>query len=437
MTAYGYIRKSVVHDPARTLSPETQEAAIRGLAERHGDADVIVLSDLDVSGKKRRNKRPGWDELLRAVEDGEASAVYAYSLSRFARSVSQLAEFFDLCDGRRIPIRVERDHIDTSSATGKLVVNVLASLAQFESDVSSERVKDAFAAKRRRDPEWHGPGNRPYGALAGEDASLVLAAFRAAGSYDGAARLLNARKVRARGDGAVWHGTTVTGIIRRLIPDEVAPGTTRGAKAGNRTYRLARLLACGTCGSIMSPSLDTRRGFVRYSCRLAHITPHGRGWVSEHRILPGVKAEAERAEFQIKRLQVGKPEDEQALSALASKRSRVIDTYTDGLIDKAERDRRLAEIAESESKLSTRRWIRRIAIPPVIADTTDEDGVVVKGGDPATVNAYLRRLFDRVTVDMSQPARRGPSHVTLALRFDWRDPSLRVEESDDEDAAAS
>jgi hypothetical protein len=50
MTAYGYIRKSVVHDAARMLSPETQEAAIRGQPAPHGHEDVVILRHLDVSG---------------------------------------------------------------------------------------------------------------------------------------------------------------------------------------------------------------------------------------------------------------------------------------------------------------------------------------------------------------------------------------------------
>ena len=69
--------------------------------------------------------------------------MYAYSLSRFARSVAQLADFFDLCERTGVAVRVDRDQIDTTTATGKLVGNVLASLAQFEWDVASERVKEA------------------------------------------------------------------------------------------------------------------------------------------------------------------------------------------------------------------------------------------------------------------------------------------------------
>lgn len=428
MTAYGYIRKSVVHDPARMLSPEMQEAAIRKLAASNGDEEVVILSDLDVSGRKGRERRPGWDELLHAVEDGEATAVYAYSLSRFARSVAQLAEFFDLCDRLKVRVRVDRDQIDTSTATGKLVGNVLASLAQFEADVASERVKDAFATKRVRDPEWQGPGNRPYGEGVGEDVAAVLAAFHEAGSFDGAARLLNERGVPSRYEGSVWFGSVVATIMRRVAPDDVLPAVRRGAPAGSHSFRLARLLECGTCGTLLTPSKDTKYDYIRYYCHRSRVMAHPRKWVTESVVLPAVAAEAERAALAMRRLQKGTLDDEAKLATLAAKRGRVIDTYADGLIDKPERDRRLAEVAAAESKLSTRRWVRRITIPPQITDAVDDDGAVVKADDPAKVNAHLRRLFVRIVVDMSEPGRKGPSKSVPNLRFEWRDPSLRVED---------
>jgi len=435
MTAYGYIRKSVVHDPARMLSPEMQEAAIRKLAASNGDDEVIILSDLDVSGRKRRDRRPGWDELLHAVEDGEATAVYAYSLSRFARSVAQLAEFFDLCDRLKVRVRVDRDQIDTSTATGKLVGNVLASLAQFEADVASERVKDAFATKRVRDPEWQGPGNRPYGDGVGEDVAAVVAAFHEAGSFDGAARLLNERGVvsRYQHTGSHWFGSAVAAIVRRVAPDEVLPAVRRGAPAGSHNFRLSRLLTCGTCGTFLTPSKDAKYDYIRYYCHRARVVAHPRKWVTERVVLPSVAAEAERAAHMITRMPKGSRDDEAKLVVLAAKRTRVIDTYTDGLIDKPERDTRLAVIAEAESKLSTRRMVRRITIPPVIMDTTDDDGVIVKGDDPAKVNAYLRRLLVRVVVDMSEPGKKGPSRSVPDLSFEWRDPSMRADVVDEDE----
>lgn len=420
MTAYGYIRKSVVHDPARMLSPEMQQDAIRRLAAANGDEGVVILTDLDVSGRKGRSRRPGWDELLRAVEDGDAHAVYAYSLSRFARSVAQLADFFELCDRRRVRIKVDRDHIDTSTATGKLVGNVLASLAQFEADVASERVKDAFAVKRARDPEWRGPGNTRYGSRDGEDFAVVVGAFREAGSFDGAARLLNERGVPTRfANGHLWSGSVVRGVVKEHVPDEVGPLVRRGSPAGRHSFRFSSLIACSECGGFLTGSRDARRGDVRYACSRARVTPHARAWVNESKLLPVIKAEAELAALAVRRLQRGTPEDEAKLATLAGKRTRVIDTYADGLIDRAERDRRLAEVATEEGRLSAVRWVKQIALPPD-----------VERDEPARVNPYLRRVFVRAVVDMSERALRGPSRWVPTLAFEWRDPSMRITDDD-------
>jgi hypothetical protein len=353
--------------------------------------------------------------LLRAVETGEATAVYAYSLSRFARNVWQLAEFFDLCKARRVPIRVDRDHIDTATASGELIANVLASLAQFEASAASERVRDAFAMKRRRDPSWRGPGNVPYGDQAGEDASVVVDAFVKAGSFDRAARDLNAHGFPTRKATGVWHGSMVRDIVRRSSPDLLPPGVSRGAKAAAGPFRYARLLACGTCGTRLTASRDSRTGLVRYYCHRAKVTPHPRGWVSEHLLTAAIRDEADRAAFAIRRMQVGSADDQAKAAALASKRDRILTNFEDGLIDRATRDVKLSSLSEDEAKLATRRWIKRISIPPDI-----------DGDDVTRVNEHLRRVFDRVIIDMSEPARRGPSRWVPKLTFAWHDDALRV-----------
>lgn len=418
MTAYGYIRKSVVHDPTRTLSMETQEAEIRRLAEYHRDPDVVILSDLDVSGKKDRGQRPGWHELLTAIESGDAHAVYSYSLSRLSRKVKTLAEFFDLCAERNVPIRLARDEISTGSATGKMHAHMLAAVAQFESDIASERVTDAFAAKRAKDPSWTGPGQPDYGRREGENVNVVVEAFRTAGSFDGAARLLNEREVPTRVKGAAWTGSTVGKIIRRVAPDEVPNReTVRGAPAGTRSFRLARVLVCSVCGTYMTGSKDTRDGHIRYQCRRARTVPHPRAWVAESLLLPLVAREAERAAVAVKRSQVGSAADEAEARALADRRSRVLDMYETGDIDRAEKDRRVAAIAEAESRLTTRRWVKTIPMPPTIE--TDP---------PSRVNDYLRRLLVSATVDMSRPTRKGRNAPAPELTFQWRDPSIRADD---------
>jgi DNA invertase Pin-like site-specific DNA recombinase len=422
MTAYGYIRKSVVHDPSRMLSPEMQEAEIHKLASYNGHDDILILSDLDVSGTKDRTRRPGWNEVLTAIEAGECKDLYSYSMSRLARSVDQLSAVRKLCTAHGVGLHLVREKVDTASASGRLYWNLQSSFEEFWADVTSERVKDAFAVKRANDPTWTGPGQPPYGAREGEDPKVVVAAFREAGSFDGAARLLNSRGVPSRfSKGHYWSGSVVRGVVKAHAPDEVGPMVRRGAKAGRRSFRFAQLIECSTCHKPLTGSRDARGRDVRYACSRARVIPHVRGWVNESKLLPVVKAEAGRAGIAVRRLQVGSADDEAALAALAEKRGRILENYDDGLYDKPTRDTRLATLADEESKLTSRRWIKRISLPPDVE--TD---------DPARINAYLRRLFSRVTVDMSQKALRGPSKWVPSLTFEWRDPSMRWEDDDEE-----
>src|SRR5690348_6219665 len=141
MAAFAYLRKSSL---ARTndITAEAQEAEVRKLAARHGDKVLTVLSDMDISGtSKYTAKRKGYQELLQAVGSGTASAVYAYSLSRFARSVGEVSRFLELCESKHVPVRMVADSVDTSTASGRMTANVLASVAQFEAEVAGERTK--------------------------------------------------------------------------------------------------------------------------------------------------------------------------------------------------------------------------------------------------------------------------------------------------------
>jgi len=108
VTAYAYLRKSVVHSDQNSSSWDVQESAVRALAARHGDNNgrLVLLSDWDRSGRLGRDKRPGYDQLWQAIESGQATAIYSYSMSRLARSVSELTKLFEACAAKSIPLRV-------------------------------------------------------------------------------------------------------------------------------------------------------------------------------------------------------------------------------------------------------------------------------------------------------------------------------------------
>ena len=383
VTAFAYLRKSVVRMDDPENSAEAEEPAVRALAARHGDADsLVLLSDWDTSGRLAASKRPGYDALVAAIENGTCTAVYSYSMSRLARSLSELTRLFESCQARNIPIRLDADALDTSTASGHMTATILASVAAFEADVASERMKATWMAMRAKN---HHMGPRLYGDGPDDDVEAVLAAFREAGSFGAAARLLTERGVPVRsGKRGVWWPRSVEMVVRRLDP-YVLPGKAgKGVRAGQPHFTFSRLLVCPTCGTRLGGQRNSRTGRVQYACRQGTIRPHPRSCIAEHLILPAIKEEADR----LRRPETVElnTDDEAELARLDLKRARIIDTYTDGLIDKAERDRRMAAVVEALSRLDARHELAAV----LSIDWTQP---------PEKVNAVLRLLFERIDLD--------------------------------------
>lgn len=383
MAPYAYLRKSVLRDLAADLSHEVQEQAVRELAHRHGDDGdrLTILSDWDKSGRLGPSGRPGYAGLLEAIADGRVGSLYSYSLSRLSRSLPELARLVADCDRRGIPVRLVADHVDTSTASGRLLTHVLGSVAQFESDVASERTRAAIAAKAARGA--HVGGFR-YGTLPGEDAEAVLAAYLEAGSFHGAARSLNARGIAPR-ISSTWRTSSVSAIVRERRPD-LPMGRQRGVKSGPRAFALARLLVCPSCGGRLTGGIDRHRAVpvARYSCALGTARPHDRRSVSENLIMPAIKAEAAR--FRMLDLVEMEATDDARRAELEARRGRILDMFEAGHIDRADRERRLASLAADLESLEARRVVVKV---PAIDWTWP----------PGTLNAVLRSYWHGIPLD--------------------------------------
>jgi DNA invertase Pin-like site-specific DNA recombinase len=411
MPAFAYLRKSHVNDPSRETSYEVQEAAVRDLAKRHGDngTSLTILSDWDLSGRLGRDKRPGYNTLLEAIESGTCTALYSYSLSRLGRSVAELARLIGDCNKRKIPVRLHADAVDTSTASGMLLFHVLSGVAQFEADVASERVRAALAAKLARGETLH--TTPVYGDRKGEDVAQVLAAFREAGSYSGAAKLLNARGIKPRNSKrGVWWPSSVRVVVQRADPSVGALRPTRGYASGGSDFTLARLLRCPTCGTMLSGTRDrtetSRRregGRVRYACRLGGATPHPRVSVSEHLIIDKVREEAGRL---LTPKQVSGAEDSDERTRLEARKVRILDLYEAGHIDREERERRLELVHQALEAIDTRRMVQ--AVPRIDWSWP-----------PRELNKVLRALFVRIELDPQ-------TFEPLPEKFVWRVPEWRA-----------
>lgn len=398
MPAYAYLRKSSVRDPAREVSYEVQESSVRDMAARAGDDDLVILSDWDKSGRLGADKRPGYRGLLDAIESGRATAVYSYSLSRLGRSVAELARLIDDCGARGIPVRLYADHVDTSTASGRLLTNVLSSVAQFEADVASERVRAANAAKLARGEKV---ATTPfYGDSPGDEPEKVLKAFHEAGSFSGAARLLNEWKVKPRSARRGWWPSSVSLIVKRLDPTIGRRPGGRGVGAAGSDFALAKLLRCPTCGTMLTGTRDRGGRRVRYSCRLGTVTPHARVTVTEHLIMPAIQAETARL---VVPARAEGSADADTLAGLDDRRARILDMYESGLLTREDRDRRLEAVTESAEALASRQ---------VVMDIPSIDWA----WEPRTLNTVLRAVFATIELD---PATFQPVAFTWAVP-EWR-----------------
>lgn len=302
----GYLRKSRVTSD-RHVSWEVQEREIRALAERHGDADLDLMSDWGKSGRGERTKyRAEYLRLRQMIEADEVSVLYAYSLSRLSRSLTEYASLAKLCEVHNVRVRLCKEgEFDYSSPSGRFNVGILALLAQMEAELAQERARDTLTARKARGDHIGsaGYGKRLKGgklqAAPDEDVSAIAAAYHEAGSFSGAAKLLNERGVATKTKGATkWAQTSVARVLRR---EGLAPAA-RSEQAGVRmrgNYALSRLLIC-PCGGVMTgrkTSHTTKYGtygpYVSYQCfRGRYDDNHPRPYmVREGDVLPWVQAQ--------------------------------------------------------------------------------------------------------------------------------------------------
>jgi DNA invertase Pin-like site-specific DNA recombinase len=132
----GYVRVSQVaeRDQDDSLrSPDQQRDAIKAYVKAHGHTVTFLEPDLDESGKSL--DRPRFREALDLVRTKQADGVIAAKLDRLTRRVGDLGKLLDLAEKEKWNLIAVDLGLDASTANGKLVWNILASVAEWELDV--------------------------------------------------------------------------------------------------------------------------------------------------------------------------------------------------------------------------------------------------------------------------------------------------------------
>ncbi|WP_024577395.1 MULTISPECIES: recombinase family protein [unclassified Afipia] len=105
--------------------------------------------------------RPALKKLLKDIEAGKVDVVVVYRIDRLTRSLADFAKLVEAFDARSISFVAVTQQFNTTTSMGRLTLNVLLSFAQFERELSSERVRDKIAASRAKG-KWTG-GSVPLG----------------------------------------------------------------------------------------------------------------------------------------------------------------------------------------------------------------------------------------------------------------------------------
>ena len=106
-------------------------------------------------------ERPSLQRLIANIEADRIDVVVVYKIDRLSRSLMDFAKLVDLFDRHDVTFVSVTQSFNTTTSMGRLTLNILLSFAQFEREVTGERIRDKIAASRKKGM-WMG-GNPPLG----------------------------------------------------------------------------------------------------------------------------------------------------------------------------------------------------------------------------------------------------------------------------------
>jgi site-specific DNA recombinase len=132
-----------------------REACEAYVASQKAEGWILVPGRYDDGGYSGGTlERPALKRLLDDIENGRVDVVLVYKLDRISRSLMDFAKLVEAFERRNVTFVSITQSFNTTTSMGRLTLNVLLSFAQFEREVIGERIRDKFAASRKRACGW-------------------------------------------------------------------------------------------------------------------------------------------------------------------------------------------------------------------------------------------------------------------------------------------
>ena len=304
-----YTRKSSEHGLEQDFNSldaqrEAAEAYIKSQAHEGWRLVKTRYDDGGISGGTL--ERPALQSLLTDIQSRKVDVVVVYKVDRLTRSLADFAKLVELFEAHDVSFVAVTQQFNTTTSMGRLTLNVLLSFAQFERELAGERIRDKFAASRRKGM-WMG-GTIPLGydvkdrkLVINEDEAervrLIFRQYLALGCVSKLRADLDRRGIRSKqrvltsgqvlggcsfSRGALYHllrnriyrgevvhrGTAYPGEHKAIIDEELW-NAVQARLADNRTTRRKSRVESGALlggliyddrDNIMSPTYSVRRG---------------------------------------------------------------------------------------------------------------------------------------------------------------------------------
>ncbi len=185
--------------------------------------------------------RPALTQLLEDIKAGKVDVIVVYKVDRLTRNLADFAKIVEILDAHDASFVSVTQAFNTTTSMGRLTLNVLLSFAQFEREVTGERIRDKIAASKKKGL-WMG-GNVPFGyevtdrklIVNAAEADIVRYMFRRYGELRSVPLLvdeLDAKRIRTRqrtmkGGRIVGGGAFRTGALTQLLKNPVYAGKVR------------------------------------------------------------------------------------------------------------------------------------------------------------------------------------------------------------------
>lgn len=165
------IQRCVIY--CRTSSEEGLGQDFNSLDAQSEACEAFIKSQTSLNWKKKGKAicdggfsggsmdRPGLQSLLEMVRLGQVDCIVVYKVDRLTRSLSDFAQLVELLDEHKVSFVSVTQQFNTTNSMGRLTLNVLLSFAQFEREVTAERIRDKISASKQKGM-WMG-GTCPLG----------------------------------------------------------------------------------------------------------------------------------------------------------------------------------------------------------------------------------------------------------------------------------